>query len=62
MKIKYTNSTTLFILILFIFSNPQLVISQSTDQNEYNQLLIEYNDKKINYKKTEAKLEKMLMF
>ena len=62
MKIKYTNSTTLFILILFFFSNPQLLISQSTDQNEYNQLLIEYNDKKINYKKKEAKLEKMLIF
>ena len=58
MKIKYTNSTTLFILILFFFSNPQLLISQSTDQNEYNQLLIEYNDKKINYKKKETKLEK----
>ena len=39
-----------------------MLISQSTDQNEYNQLLIEYNDKKINYKKKEAKLEKMLMF
>ena len=62
MKTKYTNSTTLFILILFFFSNPQLLISQSADQNEYNQLLIEYNDKKINYKKKETKLEKMLMF
>ena len=39
-----------------------MLISQSTDQNEYNQLLIEYNDKKINYKKKEAKLEKMLIF
>ena len=58
MKTKYTSSATLLILILFFLSNPQLVISQSTDQNEYNQLLIEYNDKKINHKKKKLNWKK----